>query len=206
MTYGQTGSNDSTINNSGPATGITAVQTNFGSDGGFDINTDTRGIFELKWLYTEFEVPLIPVPTVVRLGAQPFGAAAAYKLATYATGDFPGVNVVSTITPNVKLNFTYVQVEEQLSGCRTSPAFPNCNNNTASPNLGGIGYSQLRGDDFAIIASPEITPIKGLDLKPMYSYFYASGTTSGSSRVGRASRPPFLPMPKTPQLDQREPP
>jgi hypothetical protein len=184
MTYGQTGSNDSTIVNAGGAA-TTAVQTNFGSDGGFDINTDTRGIFELKWLYTEFEVPLIPVPTVVRIGAQPFGAAAAYKLGVYATGDFPGVNVVSTITPNVKLNFTYVQVEEMLSGCRTSPAFPNCNNNTASPNLGGIGYSQLRGDDFAIIMAPEITPIKGLDLKPMYSYFYASGTTSASSRIGR---------------------
>ena len=184
MAYGQTGSNDSTIVNAGGAAG-TAVQTNFGSDGGFDINTDTRGIIELKWLYTEFELPLIPVPTVVRIGAQPFGAAASYKLAAYATGDYPGLNLVSTITPNVKINFTYVQVEEQLSGCRTSPAFPSCNGNTASPNLGGIGYSQLRGDDFAIIASPEITPIKGLDLKPMYSYFYASGTTSGSSRQGR---------------------
>ena len=105
----------------------TAVQTNFGSDGGFDINTDSRGIIEIKWLYTEFEVPLIPVPTVVRLGAQPFGGAANYKLAMYATGDFAGLNVVSTITPNVKLNFTYVQVEEMLSGCHSSVSFPNCN-------------------------------------------------------------------------------
>ena len=47
----------------------------------------------MKWLYTEFEVPLIPVPTVVRLGAQPFGGAATYKLAAYANGDFAGVNV-----------------------------------------------------------------------------------------------------------------
>ena len=66
MTYGQTGSNDSTIVNAGAAA-TTAVQTNFGSDGGFDINTDTRGIIELKWLYTEFELPLVPVPTVVRM-------------------------------------------------------------------------------------------------------------------------------------------
>ena len=33
--------------------------------------------------------------------------------------------------------------------------------------------------------APEITPIKGLDLKPMYSYFYANGTTNTSSRQGR---------------------
>ena len=52
-------------------------------------------MFELKWLYTEFEVPFIPVPTVARVGAQPFGSAATYKLAAYANGDFAGVNVVS---------------------------------------------------------------------------------------------------------------
>ena len=48
----------------------------------------------------------------------------------------------------------------------------------------GISLTQLRGDDFAIIAAPEITPLKGLDLKPMYSYFYASGTTNVASRAG----------------------
>src|SRR5262245_5291380 len=116
MAYGQTGSNDSTIVNAGAAA-VNTVQTNFGSDGGFDLNTDTRGIVEIKWLYTEFEVPLIPVPTVVRLGAQPFGSAANYKLATYANGDFAGVNIVSTITPNVKVVWSYVQVEEGITGC-----------------------------------------------------------------------------------------
>jgi hypothetical protein len=55
---------------------------------------------------------LIPVPTVARIGAQPFGSAATYKVGTYATGDFAGLNLVTTITPNVKLGFTYVQVEE----------------------------------------------------------------------------------------------
>ena len=52
-------------------------------------------------------------------------------------------------------------------------------------STGGISFDQLRGDDFAIITSPEITPLKGLDLKPMYSYFYASGTTNGAARSGR---------------------
>ena len=44
--------------------------------------------------------------------------------------------------------------------------------------------SQTRGDDFAHIAAPEITPFKGLDLKPIISTFYAQGTTSGSARAG----------------------
>jgi len=186
MAYGQTGSNDSTIVNAGGAA-ASAVQTNFGSDGGFDLNTDTRGIVEIKWLYTEFEVPLLPVPTVVRLGAQPFGSASNYKLATYANGDFAGVNIVSTITPNVKIVWTYVQVEEGITGCN----LPNGNRCTggAGSITGGIQNdalnNQLRGGDFAVIAAPEITPIKGLDIKPMISYFYAQGTTSGSARQGR---------------------
>jgi hypothetical protein len=87
-----------------------------------------------------------------------------------------------------------VAVEEELTGCQTYPGFTNCNTTASfggvinigtSPNAGGIGYGQLRGDDFAVIIAPEITPIKGLDLKPMFSYFYASGTTSGSARQGR---------------------
>ncbi|HWN03109.1 MAG TPA: hypothetical protein VNQ72_08850, partial [Candidatus Dormibacteraeota bacterium] len=79
--YGQAGSNDSTINRSGPVTGVTTVNTGFGTDGSFDLNTDSRGIIEIKWLYVEFPVPLIPVPTIARLGAQPFGSLANYKLA-----------------------------------------------------------------------------------------------------------------------------
>jgi hypothetical protein len=124
----------------------------------------------VKWLYTEFEAPLIPVPTLVRLGAQPFGALANYKLATYANGDFPGVSVSATITPNVRLDLTYVAVEEKLIGTQHGQ---------------GIALDQIRGDDFAVIVSPSITPFKGLDIKPMYSYFYASGTTSGNARQGR---------------------
>jgi hypothetical protein len=173
--WGQAGSNDSTIVNAGSAA-TTAVQTGFGTDGSFDLNTDSRGIIEIKWLYVEFPVPLIPVPTTARLGAQPFGALANYKLATYATGDFPGVSVTSQITPNVKIVATYVQVEENLTG-------PNTRNGLAStPNFPS---SQNRGDDWAGIIAPEITPFKGLDVKPMFSYFYASGVTNGNARAGR---------------------
>src|SRR5262245_46404531 len=119
--YGQTGTGNSNIATvqggatANPAVG-NAVAVFPGTDGSLGLNTDVRGILEIKWLYTEFEIPYIPVPTVARLGAQPFGSAATYKLAAYAAGDFAGVNVVSTITPNVKLIATYVAVEEAMVG------------------------------------------------------------------------------------------
>ena len=175
--YGQTGSNTSTISNAGGA-GTTGVAAQSGTSGSFGLNTDVRGIFEIKWLYVEFPLPLIPVPTTVRLGAQPFGAAATYKLAANANGDFAGVNIVSQITPNVKLLGTYVQVEESLTGTDTAP-FP------TSTSATGVAATQVRGDDFAYILSAEITPFKGLDIKPIFSMFYAQGTTSGSARAGR---------------------
>ena len=173
--FGQAGSNDSTIVNAGAASG-TAVQTGFGTDGSFDVNTDSRGIIEIKWLYVEFPVPLIPVPTTARLGAQPFGSLANYKLAVYATGDFPGVSITSQITPNFKLTGTYVQVEENLAGTQTKRGLA---------IVGSSLSTQTRGDDFAYIISPEITPFKGLDIKPMFSMFYGQGTTNGSARAGR---------------------
>jgi hypothetical protein len=176
--FGQAGSNDSTIVSAGAA-GTTAVHTGFGTDGSFDINTDSRGIIEVKWLYVEFPVPLIPIPTTARLGAQPFGSLANYKLAVYATGDFPGVSITSQITPNFKLVGTYVQVEENLAGTQTRTGLASVPFTTAALS------SQTRGDDFAYIIAPEITPFKGLDIKPMFSAFHAQGTTNGSARAGR---------------------
>jgi hypothetical protein len=178
LAYGQTGASSSNVatvaGGAAPAAGATAVM--FGTDGSFPINTDVRGILEIKWLYTEFEIPYIPVPTVARIGAQPFGGAATYKLAAYANGDFAGVNIVSTITPNVKLIGTYVAVEEMLVGRQQG---------TASNTFIGISPLQLRGDDWAAIFSTEVTPMKGLSIKPMASYFIASGTTTGNARANR---------------------
>jgi len=39
-----------------------------------------------------------------------------------------------------------------------------------------------RGNDHAIIFSAEVSPFKGLDIKPLYSYFYADGATSTAAR------------------------
>ncbi|MBI2197715.1 MAG: hypothetical protein HYU42_03820 [Candidatus Rokubacteria bacterium] len=142
------------------------------TNGAFDLNTDTRGVIEVKWLYVEYDVPLIPFPTRMRIGAQPF--ATTYKLATLATGDFAGVNLVTTWAPNVKSNFTYVQIEEEVTGGST----------------GGTGATAfVRGDDFAIITSLEVTPIKGLDLRPTYAVLWAQGATHGNARVGVGGNP-----------------
>jgi hypothetical protein len=183
LVYGQTGTGNSNIATvaGGATTAATgAVNVYPGTDGSFALNTDVRGVLELKWLYTEFELPYIPYPTVVRLGAQPFGAAANYKLAVYANGDFAGVNLQTIITPNVKMVGTYVAIEEMLTGRQQTTG-------TQAPTNSFIGVNpfQVRGDDWAVIFAPEITPIKGLDLKPMFSYMVASGTTSSSSRLGR---------------------
>jgi hypothetical protein len=160
-------------------TGVTGNRQGSGATGGWDLNTDTIGQIEVKWLYTEFPMFLIP-NTTVRLGAQPFGTAATYKLAAYANGDYAGVNWVSRFGPAAALNLTYVQVEEVFTGRDwASGAW------STAACCGSATAGADRGEDWAIIASFDFSPFKGLDIKPMYSYFHAAGVTSGSARQGR---------------------
>ena len=176
LNYGQTGSNDGGFpgNNAGTACGFTGGCKGAGAaGGGLDINTDVAGLFEIKWIYTEFDLtgkdsllPFIPFLTVARAGGQPFGTIANYKV-YYANGDFAGLDLYSTFTPDIKNHFAYVIVEDQLAGGnRTAVA----QNRTS------------RGEDYAFIISPEFTPFKGLDMKPMFSWFHADGVTAGASR------------------------
>jgi hypothetical protein len=170
LTYGQCGANDGGFpgNVSGTNSGCKA-----GSNGGLDLNTDVGGMMEIKWVYTEFDLtgkgslmPFIPVLTVARVGGQPFGTLANYKVA-YANGDFAGISAVTTFAPNLRTSLAYVQVEEEIAG---------------GNRLVRTAANGRRGNDWAMIFSPEITPFKGLDIKPLYSYFYADGSTSGSAR------------------------
>src|SRR5437867_11143779 len=149
LMYGQGGSNDGGFpgNNSGQVCGFVGG-CKFGTGGGLDINTDVAGLFEIKWIYTEFDLtgkdsilPFIPVLTVARAGGQPFATLANYKIA-YATGDFAGVSAVTTFAPNLKTNIAYVIVEDQLAGGNRAVA-------TARAN---------RGEDYAWVCSPEYTP------------------------------------------------
>src|SRR5262245_14453642 len=173
LMYGQGGSNDGGFpgNVSGSAGGF-AGGTKTGPNGALDINTDVGGMIEIKWVYTEFDLtgkdslmPFIPFLTVARLGGQPFGTIANYKV-YYANGDFAGLDMYSTFTPDIKNHFAYVVVEDQLAGG---------NRNIATARTS-------RGEDYAFIISPEFTPFKGLDMKPMVSWFHADGATAGAAR------------------------
>jgi len=195
--WGQTGFSDSNAagcSASGVSGAVACGAVGSGSESSFDLNTDTQANLQIKWLYTEFPLPLIPLNTVARLGAQPFGTAATYKLAAYANGDFPGVNLVTDLAPGAKLNLTYVQVEENLTGRRdffpfTFAAAGAATGRCTTAASGDVTLTpcvpQSRGEDWAFIASFEFSPFKGLDVKPMYSYFNAVGQTSGASRQGR---------------------
>jgi hypothetical protein len=200
--WGQTGFTDTTgagssaCQTSGAGT-VTCGAVGTGSTSSFDINTDTQGSTELKWLYVEFPLPLVPIPIIARLGAQPFGTAANYKLATYANGDFAGVNLYATISPTFKTQLTYVQIDENLLGKGAFGPFANsaaggatvqnkCISSTAATVLSTAQCTaQSRGDNWALIGSPEITVMKGLDIKPMISTVFIDGLTNGSTRQGR---------------------
>jgi hypothetical protein len=142
--------------------------------GVLDINTDTTSAIEVKWMYTEFDLtgkdsllPFIPVPTVARAGGQPFATLANYKV-TYANGDFAGLSAVTTFAPELKTNVAWVIVEDE------SP--------TVNAGSGARSTTPGLGNDMAWIFSAEYTVYKGLNIKPVYSYFHAEGTTSGSAR------------------------
>jgi hypothetical protein len=187
---------------SGPTSAVTCGFTGNGAESSFDLNTDTQGSLQVKWLYTEFPLPLVPIPIVARLGAQPFATAANYKLGVYATGDFAGVNLYATFTPNLRTQFTYVALDENLLGkgafgpvlpftgslqnkCITSTAVSTGAISTAAGVVTGACVPQSRGDNWAIIVSPEITVMKSLDIKPMFSTVFINGVTSGNARQPR---------------------
>ena len=172
--YGQMGPNDGGF--PGNTTGASNCKAN--TNGCFDLNTDVGGMIEIKWMYTEFDLtgkdsvmPFIPVPTVARLGAQPFASLSNYKTAVYSNGDFAGVSGVTTWAPNLKTSLAYIIIEDQLAGGNRSAATTRTS----------------RGEDYAFIVSPEITPFKGLDLKPLFSYIHADGLTSSSARGNHAN-------------------
>ena len=153
---GQVGSN--AASNGGFGTGATIPFTNAGADLGVDI---ANSVFELKNLYVEFPVPWIPMATMMRLGAQP--TQVTMKPSVLFTTDYPGVWLSTTINPWLKFNLTYAQIEEQFVGTRASVQF-------------------IRGDDFVVSPSFDIEPMKGVKLRPFWTYFLVQGNTYSLSR------------------------
>jgi hypothetical protein len=157
--WGLVGNQDSNL---GPA----AAGFRAGSTSSFDLNTDVNGNVETKWLFAEFDMPLMPYATRVRVGAQPYSVT--YKICALACSDFAGINFSTTWSPNVKSHLTFAQIEEELQG----------------PSTGGSGVTGFNnGDDFAMIASVEVSPFKGLDIRPIYAFALFEGATSTAARV-----------------------
>jgi hypothetical protein len=169
LMYGQAGANDGGFpgNVSGTNSGCKV-----NSNGCLDLNSDVGGMLEVKWVYTEFPLtgkdsllPFIPLETMSRAGGQPWGRLANYKV-TYANGDFAGISAVTTYSPMFKSNLAWAIAEDQLAGA----------------NRGNPGTRALRGEDYALIASLDITPVKGLDIKPLFSWAHMDGVTNSGSR------------------------
>jgi len=186
LAYGQMGPNDGGFpgNVSGASGGVAATPGSpvpgckVNTNGCLDINTDVGGMIEIKWIYTEFPLtgkdsllPFIPVETMARAGGQPFDTLGQYKLAQFANGDFAGISAITTFTPNIKTNLAYVIIEDQLAGA----------------NRGNPSLKTGRGEDYSVLFSPEFTPVKGLDLKPMFNWIHADGQTSGTVRRNLAN-------------------
>jgi hypothetical protein len=106
-----------------------------------------------------------------RAGAQPFDTLAQYKLAQFANGDFAGISAITSFTPNIKSNLAYVIIEDQLAGA----------------NRGLPAVKTGRGEDYSVLLSIDLTPTKGLDIKPMFDWIHADGQTSGTVRRNLAN-------------------
>ena len=195
LTYGQVGANAGGPSKNQTAGSLGTSGAHPGTTSDAALNTDVTGVIEIKWMYTEFDLtgkdsllPFIPVPTVARAGLVPFGSLASYKV-TYANGDFAGVSAVTTFDPTLSLKLAYVMVENEVAATNRGTAGGGLvitGGGAAGTALAGPTGKTTRGNDFAIIISPELTPMKGLDIKPLYSLFYAEGNTTTTARRSAA--------------------
>jgi hypothetical protein len=165
--WGTVSSGETVSSVGGGATSINSSQGAIGSGqrafqtGAFDLNNDTQGAIEIKNLYVEFPVPLIPLPTVMRLGGQP--ANITYKPNALWGGDYGGLWMQMTVTPNLKWNFAFAQAEEDDVGFRANNGF-------------------FRGDDYILFTSVDVTPFQGIDIKPFLGWYHIYGNSFNGSR------------------------
>ncbi|MGH7310851.1 MAG: hypothetical protein ACREK6_19405, partial [Candidatus Rokuibacteriota bacterium] len=174
LIYGQTGAADSCT-----APFQTTGCRGRGISGSFDADNDVRNTLELKWLYVEAPLtgpgsmlPFVPVAGTIRLGGQPYTIT--YKPHIFAASDFGGGHVDLTLTPALRASVTFAQFEEKLTGTLGPPR------NLAGP---------FRDEDIGFIATVEVTPFKGLNIKPIYSYQEIAGVTSALLRRGTGGIP-----------------
>ncbi len=163
--YGQISSNNDQASGQGTPRG----SQRFAETTGSTLNTDIARLLEIKWAYTEFDLPWLPFPQRLRVGAQPFDIT--YKAGVYASSDFAGAHYVAAFTPNMKLLLDWVSITQGATGR-------------------GDGF--LRGNGYAVNAAGDITPFKGLDIRPLVSWIHlpSVGTSSYSGpRLARGGVP-----------------
>jgi len=122
LTYGQNGSCGGGASKNQTTATLGCSRNHAGTTSDAALNTDTAGIIEIKWMYTEFPLtgkdslmPFIPVETMARAGLQPLSGIATYKN-VYADGDFAGFATHSTFAPNLAMRTAYVMVEDENGG------------------------------------------------------------------------------------------
>jgi hypothetical protein len=172
----------------GKSKGVVAFELDFtngvgtafpGTSSNFDLDTDVAGFFETKWLYVETPVtgpgsllPFIPVPSIIRAGAQP-ARGHAYKNGILFSGDFPGVTLETMWAPNLRSTLTYAQLREQIDEA-----------------AGGLAAGLT--ESYALLASVEFDIFKGLTVKPTYAYVSLDGGT-GNALLGSPGAGGFSP-------------
>jgi hypothetical protein len=139
----------------------------------FGGGNDVNDIIEIKWMYVEFPVPLIPVPTTLRLGGQP--ANFMYKPGILLSTDMPGVSLTTTWTPAVTTRIDFWQVDEQSVGVSAQQTA----NKTAF----------RRGDDIIIAVYADVAPMKGLNVLPFYIYSHGKDGSPSSGSNSTANFP-----------------
>ena len=171
----------------GAAYGVPFHNGPFGLTDG-NLQAEVQGLVDLVELYTEFPLagegsllPFIPTPGLARVGFQNFDVDT-YKLGALAWGFYPGAHIELDLMPGAKFTATYAQLEESMTGRRDTTGLAT---SEAGKTIKETNFH--RGDDFATIFTLETSPMKGLNVKPVYAYYFADGTTTGFAgpRVGR---------------------
>ena len=170
-------------------------QLPFSTGEAFGLGDDNLNVIEIKNMYVEFPVPLIPWATTLRIGGQPGAGVAQYKPILFFD-DFPGVYLVTTITPAVKFHFFYAAVDEDATGCVSGGRFTGGGARRADAcaalivpagaapvNAFGTRGFFNRGDDMVVGLSVDVTPIKELQVRPNWVRVEVKGQPTNSQNT-----------------------
>lgn len=137
-------------------------------EGSATLGNDVQGIDQLKWLYIDFKVPVVPVR--VRTGLFPVGAAQ-LKVGNLLVSDVPGGDVTITFNDQVQMYLVATSFEEHFGGSTLA-------GHTSTPL-----NTFARGDDYAVLGNFRFTPVKGLTILPVVAFEKIAGTTTAFTRL-----------------------